>query len=141
MRFYPSILEKVKSGQFFGENKPAGRVTVEPLWELNSTGAIYGNSVRGPYRWFQDTTDSGVEWEIPNIKNISWDRSDSQDIASCTITLYNMWHESNLSSPELSGQLGKPGYFWPKRGLEVNRWNQVAGKGAFRKDGFWDPNY
>lgn len=141
MRFYPSIFEKVKSGRFFGEDKPNGRVTVEPLWELNETNAIYGNSVRGPYRWFQDTADTGVEWEVPNIKNISWDRSDGQDIASCTITLYNTWHEGNLQTPELAGQLGKPGFFWPKRGLEINRWNQVAGKGAFRKDGFWDPNF
>jgi len=141
MRFYPDMFEKVKSGHFFGQDKPNGRVTVEPLWELNSTGAVYGNSVRGPYRWFQDVTDSGVEWEVPNIKNISWDRSEGQDIASCTITLYNTWHEDNLQAPELAGQLGKPGFFWPKRGLEVNRWNQVAGKGSFRKDGFWDPNF
>jgi len=141
MRFYPSILEKVKSGRFLGENRPIARVSVEPLWQLNSTGASYGGSIRGPYRWFQDAADSGVEWEVPNIKNISWDRSEGQDIASCTITLYNMWHEGNLEEAELEGQLGKPGYFWPKRGLEVNRWNQIGGTGSFRKDGFWDPNF
>lgn len=141
MRFYPSILEKVRSGQFFGSSKPIGRVSVEPLWNLNQTPPSYGGSNRGPYRWFQDTADSGVEWEVPNIKNISWDRSESQDIATCTITLYNMWHEGNLEQQELVGQLGKPGYFWPKRGLEVNRWGQIGGTGSFRKDGFWDPNF
>lgn len=140
MRFSQTILEKL-SGQFFGDNKSIGRVTVEPLWLLNSTGASYGGSIRGPYRWFQDTADSGVEWEVPNIKEITWDRSDAQDIATCNITLANMWHEGNLQSAELVGQLGMPGYFWPKRGLEVNRWGQIEGTGSFRKDGFWDPNF
>ena len=141
MRYYPSFFQKVQSGQFFGDKKPAGRVTVEPNWLLNSTGASYGNSVRGPYKWFQDVANTGEEWEVPNIKSISWDRSEGQDIAQCTITLYNMWHESNTATPELAGQLGKPGYFWPKRGLEVNRWGQLGGTGSFRKDGFWDPNF
>lgn len=144
MRFIPEIFQKVANAQtdgFIGDNKPAGRVTVEPLWQLQETGAVYGNSVRGPYRYFQDVNDVGVQWEVPNIKDISWDRSEGQDIATCTITLYNMWHEGNLEAPELSGQLGKPGYFWPKRGGEFNRWSQEEAKGAFRSDGFWDPNF
>lgn len=141
MRFVPSIFERI-SGQFVGDdNKSNGRVTVEPLWNLNMTPPIYGGSVRGPFRWWQDKADSGVEWEVPNIKSITWDRSEDHDIASCTITLFNMWHEPNEEVQELAGQLGKPGYFWPKRGLELNRWNQIGGKGAFRKDGFWDPNF
>ena len=141
MRYHPNIFEKVKSGSFFGNNRPNGRVTVEPLWQLSKTPSRYGNSYRGPYRWFQDLADTGIEWEVPNIKSIAWDRSESQDLASCTITLYNMWHEANTSTPELAGQLGKPGYFWPKRGLELNRWGQIEGTGSFRKDGFWDPNF
>lgn len=141
MRFVPSIFERI-SGNFVGEdNKSNGRVTVEPNWLLRETPPIYGGSVRGPFRWWQDKNDSGVEWEVPNIKSIQWDRSEDQDIASCTITLFNMWHESNGEAPELEGQLGKPGYFWPKRGLNLNRWNQIGGKGAYRKDGFWDPNF
>ena len=140
MRFTKNLLEKIE-GDFFGPQKSIGRVTVEPLWQLNATPPTYGGSVRGPFRWWQDKADSGVEWEVPNIKSISWDRSESQDIATCTITLYNIWHEGNLEVQEMGGQLGKPGYFWPKRGLEFNRWNQIGGKGSFRKDGFWDPNF
>lgn len=140
MRFVPSMLEKIQ-GQFVGNRRSIGRVSVEPLWSLHETPPSYGGSVRGPYRWFQDAADSGVEWEVPNIKQIEWDRSEGQDLATCTITLTNMWHESNLATPELAGQLGMPGYFWPKRGLEINRWNQIGGTGSFRKDGFWDPNF
>lgn len=140
MRFSPGILDRLER-QFIGDNKSIGRVTVEPLWNLNSTGASYGGSVRGPYRWFQDVADSGVEWEVPNVKSIDIDRSDTQDIATCTITLSNIWHEGNLETAEDNAYLGMPGYFWPKRGLEVNRWGQLGGKGSFRKDGFWDPNF
>jgi len=141
MRFKPIIFEKVKSKAFIGDARPHGRVTVEPLWNLRSTDPAYGSSERGPYRWFQDVDDSGVHWEVPNIKSISWDRSDSQDLATCDITLFNMWHESNGTTPELAGQVGAPGYFWPKRGLEINRWDQIEGTGSFRKDGFWDPYF
>jgi hypothetical protein len=144
MRYIPSMFNKLSeaaTGGFIGDRKTNGRVTVEPLWQLKATPPSYGNSIRGPYRYFQDVNDSGVQWEVPNIKNISWDRQESQDLASCTITLYNMWHEGNLEEQELEGQLGKPGYFWPKRGLEINRWNQLGGKGSMRKDGFWDPNF
>lgn len=144
MRYYKSIFDKIALGVergFVGSLKPNGRVTVEPLWELNETAPVYGDSVRGPYRWFQDTDDSGVQWEVPNIKEIEIDRDDTQDIATCNITLYNMWHEGNFENQELVGQLGKPGFFWPKRGLSVNRWGQIEGRGAFRKDGFWDPNF
>lgn len=140
MRFSQGILEKLQD-QFIGDNRSIGRVTVEPLWVLQSTPTTYGGSNRGPYRYFQDVASSGVEWEVPNIKQISWDRSESQDIASCTITLSNMWHEGNLEAPDSEEQFGMPGYFWPKRGLEVNRWGQIEGKGSFRKDGFWDPNF
>lgn len=140
MRFRKNLLEKMGE-DFFGPQKSIGRVTIEPSWMLNQTPPIHAGSVRGPFRWWQDKADSGVEWEVPNIKTISWDRSESQDIASCTITLYNIWHEGNLEEPEMEGQLGKPGYFWPKRGLEFNRWGQLGGKGSFRKDGFWDPNF
>ena len=141
MRFVSSMFERV-AGQFVGDdNRSNGRVTVEPTWQLNTTPPIYAGSVRGPYRYFVDTTNPGVEWEVPNIKSISWDRSEDQDIATCTITLYNMWHEGNMELPELEGQLGKPGYLWPKRGLEVNRWNQLGGRGAYSKTGIWDGNF
>jgi len=141
MRFVPSLIERA-SGDFIGDDyRSNGRVTVEPNWLLNSTSPTYGGSVRGPYRWWQDQADTGVQWEVPNIKSIEWDRSEDQDIASCTITLYNMSHEEHGAAPELAGQLGRPGYYWPKRGMEVNRWNQVGGKGAFRKDGVWDANF
>lgn len=140
MRFVPSFFDRVK-GDFLGDNAPNGRVTVEPGWQLKKTAPVYGSSVRGPFKYFRDVADSGVEYEVPNIKSISINRSLSEDVAKCTITMYNTWHESNTVAPELVGQLGKPGNFWPKRGETSNVWNQTAAKGAYRKDGVWDPNF
>ena len=142
MRLVPEIFEKVESRNFVGPNgRPNGRVTVEPLWTMKKTAPVYGNSIRGPFRYYSDGT--GVEYEVPSIKSISWNRSKGQDVASCTIALYNSWHESNVSVPELAGSLGKKGFFWPKRGQGVSaqEWNQEPGKGAYRKDGGWEAGF
>jgi hypothetical protein len=145
MRFVPEVFEKVKSGFFLGpENAPAGRVTVEPDWSLKTTYPVYGNSLRGPYRYYQTVngTPASAEKEIPNIKSISWNRDSSSGVASCTITIYNTWHDGNNQQPELNNQLGRPGAFWPTRGDKNNQpenlWNQKALKGAYDRAGNWD---
>jgi lysophospholipase L1-like esterase len=148
MRFSRSLFDNVEGRNFLGDNKPNGRVTVDPYWRLTTTDPVYGNSFKGPFRYYT-TYDAGSvtpnvdEYEVPSIKSISWNRSTSQDLASCTITLYNTWHDLNAEEAELAGQLGKKGYFWPKRGQGDSglTWNQTAGKGAYKKDGTWDPNF
>lgn len=148
MRFSRSVFDQVKTGNFLGQQAPNGRVTVDPFWSLKKTAPVYGNSFKGPYRYYTNY-DSAVpdaraqEYEIPSIKSISWNRSNSQDLGSCTITLYNSWHNLNSEEEELVGQIGKPGYFWPKRGQGDSSatWNQTPGKGAYKKDGTWDPNF
>ena len=131
MRWNTYLKDKVKSKNFLGTEKANGRVTVDPYWTLKKTPPVYGNSFRGPYRYYTDNTQ--VEYEIPSIKNISWNRSSTQDLASCTITLYNQWHDLNMSEQSFANQLGKPGHFWPKRGQgeSASLWNQEPGRGAY----------
>jgi hypothetical protein len=136
------IFDRIQSGLLIGdEGAPNGRVTVQADWTLRSTSPVYGNSVRGSYRYYRDP--EAVEHEIPSIQSIQITRSLSQDIATCQITIYNAWHEINTAQPELAGQLGKPGYFWPKRGDGDSgpSWNQSPSMGAYRKDGTWDNDF
>lgn len=99
------------NGKFVGSDKPHGRVTIEPGFQLNLTGAQYGASDKGPYRWFQRSDNSQTEIEVPNILTIKIDRSIDQDAAKCEISIANQWHDANgvvSSSPD---SLGNPGYF------------------------------
>lgn len=141
MRWNVELFNKVQSRNFIGNNAARARVTVDPFWRLRSTESVYGNSFRGPYRYY--TTGDQIEYEIPNIKQVSWNRSDQQDLASCTITIANIWHNKNNEEQELTGELGKKGYFWPKRGQgsAALTWSQTAGLGAYQKDGTWDPDF
>jgi hypothetical protein len=153
MRFVEKIFDRVASGRLFGtDGAPNGRVTVEPGWMLRATEHVYGNSLRGPYRYYLDK--NRVEYEVPAIQSINISRSSSQNIATCQITIYNSWHEANNLPPEQLEQLGKPGYFWPKRG-EVNDttvdWNHAISTGAYKhyppghadvdQEGDWDPDF
>lgn len=153
MRFVEKIFDRIASGRLIGaEGTPNGRVTVEPGWMLRATSPVYANSLRGPYRYYLD--NERVEYEVPTIQSIKISRSKNQDFATCQITMLNAWHEANTSAPELAGQLGKPGYFWPKRG-DVNdasaTWNQSPSLGAYKhyppghpdaaEEGDWDPTF
>lgn len=150
MKLNENIFNAIRSGVMVGDTKPCGRVTVEPDWILRSTPPVWDGSLRGPFRYYQDLSNPGVEIEVPNIKSINIERALSQDIATCSITIYNQWHDSNGSStpipmsPELATQLGKPGYFWPQRGQSAESqelWNQEPAIGAYRKDGSYDASF
>jgi hypothetical protein len=141
MRFVQKIFDRVNSGKLFGpEGATNGRVTVEPGWMLRPTTPVYGNSEKGPFRYYLD--ENRTEYEIPSIQRIEITRSLDQEIATCRITVYNAWHEANELSAELAGQLGKPGFFWPKHGPEVkSEWNHSLSKGAYTKEGLWDSEF
>lgn len=143
MRLVPEIFEAIQTGNFTGNNKPNGRVTVLPYWQLHSTPNTYGDSIRGPFRYYTDgTTDD--EYEIPSVKSITWDRSLDQDIGTCEVQIYNTWHEANSSAPELAGQLGKPGFFWPLRGQSADSqetWDHTTSRGAYKRDGTWEAGF
>lgn len=144
MRVNKKIFDLIDTGRFIGSNRPSGRVTVEPDFMLKMTIPTYGDTLRGPYRYYVDAADTRVEVEVPQIKSIQIDRSLSQDIATCKIVMYNQFHNGNSIMPELASQLGKPGYFWPRRGesSESNLlWNQTAATGATLRDGTVDDNF
>ena len=142
LKFNASFFDKAQTGSFIGQDAINGRVTVEPLWTLRKTNPSYGSSIRGPYRYFQTTNGSSDEYEIPNISSIDINRSLGQDLATCNISMYNMWHEGNTTEQQLNGQLGYPGYFWPKRGEgDLDLWSQTPGQGAFKKNGDWNGSF
>ena len=155
MRYDKDFFELVDSGNLTGSNRACGRVTVEADWQLGktATGGNWGNSIRGPYRWFQDVNNNQVEMELPNINTIVIDRQLGQDIATCTVTLYNQWHHelgADGATPAVDNipsdpnQLGKPGYFWPGHGTTTEsqtNWGQTASTGAVDKDGVEDANF
>ncbi len=144
MRTNKTQFDRIQTGRLIGSNKACGRVTVEPAWQLKETVPTYGSTIRGPYRYYVDGADNRTEVEVPNIQSIQIDRSLSQDIATCKIVLYNQYHNGNSIVPELGTQLGKPGYFWPRRGESSESyllWNQTAATGAYMRNGTYDSNF
>lgn len=113
-----------------GEFKPCSRVTVEKSFWLNVTASrTVGTWTRGPARWYQrfDTNDQ-VETEIPNIKNVSIERSIESDAGQCTIVLANTAELAWGELEETPGQHGRPGFYTWSRGVSqdaVSRWGHV----------------
>lgn len=153
MRRSDGIFDIWESGFYAGNQRAHGRVTVEPAWYLNTTGASYAGSKSGPFRYYED--QSGVQIEVPNIKSIAVDRSIDTDVGTCKIQMYNQKMAPNIGPTELADQLGMPGYFSWGRGTspeavarwnhEVNEWEDVIvpnalirtyeGFGGFETDG------
>lgn len=144
MKHAPVITKILESGFYAGNNRPHGRVTVEPYWKLHTTDDVIGSNeysaTRGPYRWWQRADNSQFEVEVPNIRQIDIDRSIDQEIAQCRISMYNQWMDRAGIAPANSRQLGNPGFFWPERGkndLANVTWGQGESLGAYTKDGTW----
>jgi hypothetical protein len=120
MKNAPEIWAKWDIGDFTGDSKPMGRVTVEPDWWLRlfSAGGSFDPSaefpVQGlyPFRYYQNANGAVTpEIEVPNIKSITIDRSIDTDAATCTISIYNLIHNANGASSPGASVLGQPGYF------------------------------
>lgn len=155
MRYNKALMSLIQGGNFTGDNRPNLVITVEADWQLNttSTGSNWGNSIRGPYRWWQNSDNDQTEALIPNLKSMNRNASLGNDVATCNIEIFNQWHdalgedaatpaEDNL--PEDYNQLGKPGYFWPGHGTTTDaqtRWEQSPSTGATMKDGTVDANF
>lgn len=115
-----------------GENRANAIVTVEPDWFLNKTSRQWGNSKRGPFRWYQRQDNSQTEVQIPNVKNIQMDRSIDTDAGNCVITIINSYLDFS-EALTLAGQLGDPGHFSWARGASDEgeaRWGHVANEWA-----------
>lgn len=144
MRTNKREFDIVGTGRLIGDSRPSVRVTIEPDWKLETTVPTYANTIRGPYRYYVDDADTRVEVEVPQIKSVQIDRTLSQDVATCKIVLYSQYHNGNTIIPELGSQLGKPGYFWPKRAESSESqllWNQTPATGARYRSGVWDDEF
>lgn len=149
MRTLSTIHDKWASGgPFIGDRKPVTRCTVQKPWPdlannrepdrfLRKAFADgMGKSLdRGyPARWYQRMDNSQLEMEIPNISNVSIDRSIDNDAATFDIEIKNQWMYVNGQAPT-QAVLGQPGFFSPTRGNtseakarwdhDVNEWNGV----------------
>lgn len=109
-----------RSGLKTGPNRPVVRVTIQPM-----------NVALFPY----DTNGRRGEWasmmfnqsqtpvELPNVKAVSWDRSVEQDVASCSIELFNTEALPLGETPAAPAEIELPGFFTFARGVDpANRW-------------------
>lgn len=125
MRTIPSRIWELwqQGGPFVGDNRPTGRVTVEPDWYLHDAYDVATTEAsKLPFRWFQRIDNSQTEVEVPNIRTITIERSLDSDAATCEIAMFNTEMEPNESG---SGTvLGRPGHFtWREQTLTgVARW-------------------
>lgn len=129
MKNLPKIFDAWDSGQFVGNTRAQTRITAVPAWWLSTTNANYAGSPWGPFRWFQDAANDQTEVEIPAIKSVDIERSVDNDIATCTITMYNQWMYNNDEVSADPTVLGQPGYFSWGRGKSpesLARWNQTS---------------
>lgn len=117
-------------GPFVGPNgKPHTRVTIQTPFDGNFLHTVRAVSwKRGvPLRWYQNSTNSQVEIEVPNVRDVTIDRNVDQVAASCQITIANQWMRDN-GEPQPGLETGEPGYFTPTRGSGMEaraRWGHV----------------
>lgn len=129
MRLTSSYFESLwgRGGPFIGADRAHARVTVERDWYLSTTSQVATDDPsKLPFRWFQRLSNSQIETEVPNIRQISWDRSIDSDAASCTISIYNQKMQPNMSGQNI--RLGQRGHMsWRQRSMNARaRWPETT---------------
>lgn len=99
------------SGDYFGDNKPTARATIRPGNMRLTPAGDYGDLASIIFSFSRG--DKGIDpmmtpKELPNIKSVEWSRDVDNDVAECTITMYNTWDGDDGSIT--------PGYFTWNRG-------------------------
>jgi len=112
------------------ESRPMARVTVQPLAQKLSAydrngKAKYGRGQFASMAFGQ--TQKPVE--LPNVKSVTWTRSTDQDIADCTVELWNTeaLPLGRTPVPNNQADFGQQGFFSPDRGDadSRSRWQHV----------------
>ena len=70
------------SGDYVGSNRPMVRATIQ---RLDLTILSYGNQVYSSVPFGQ----ANMPLELPNLKDVKWNRTVDSGVASMTMTLYN----------------------------------------------------
>lgn len=118
-----------------GGNKPMVRATIQKLnmkfltYHLKPTGGDWGNKQANHGRGKLATGIFGQyarPAELPNIKQVRWNRSIDQDLATCQITLFNTKPLPLGTTPTAAGtsddEFEQVGYYTPNRGLDSDPW-------------------
>lgn len=61
-------------------------------------------------------TNTAVVRELPNIKSVSWTRSIDNEVADCTVEIFNTGRPPGAGGTSFADELASPGYFTPNRG-------------------------
>ena len=90
MRSNPSHIWDVwKTGEFVGANRPHGRVTVVPSFQVNESATAPSAFFAGPSRYWLDTANPATEVEVPGVVEISTDFDIDADTSTAKIKIAN----------------------------------------------------
>lgn len=149
MRIVSDDMESRWLDQFkMGNQRPVVRAIIQrqnlKKFEYDTAWAQGGTYDTSKHRTGHFTSmifgDQSAYREIPNILSYSWERSVSQDVATCTITLLNTEMTpigSARDNPTSPDEFDKPGYFTFNRGDNANRWgydSETGWNGIFVPD-------
>jgi len=106
-------------GDYVGTNRPMVRATIQ---RLNLLLLPYGKQTYSSVPFGQ----ANKPLELPNIKDVKWQRSVDGGVASMTMTLYNT-EPLPLGVPPVDGDLDQPGFYSPLRGntTHSSRWSRT----------------
>lgn len=121
------------SGGYVGGAKAVQRATVQKLsvaFQNYDLSTITGGTHTKATQWGVFSSlpwgQGSVPAELPNLKSIKWDRSVDQDVATCTLELFNVAPLPLGALPENTEDYDLPGFYSPQRGRAGNRWGHVS---------------
>ena len=91
------------SGDYVGTNRPMVRATIQ---RLDLTILSYGSQQYSSVPFGQ----ANMPLELPNLKDVKWQRTVDSGVASMTMTLYNT-EPLPIGEPPQNGDLDQPGFY------------------------------
>lgn len=112
MRTLPqTMIDALASGEFTGTAKSVTRVTIQKI-----NLGIYQGADRQVYSSLPFLTSASPAHELPNLKNVKWDRSVDGGIGSSTLELFNTAPLPPGVGPAADGSFDLLGFFTYNRG-------------------------
>lgn len=112
-------------GDYIGTNRPMVRATIQ---KLAMSALSYGTTSKTSLRQEYTSVPFGQKsrpLELPNLKDVKWNRSVDGGVATMTMTLYNT-EPLPIGEPPQNGDLDQPGFYSPLRGntAHSSRWSR-----------------